>query len=162
MHFIWGEMSVQERFGQGCEGLALLTQIFHLYQQPKPAADNAGKQVVQFFLWDKSDPAVKVRNIERHPNNKRWQKSMHLKCKRSLEIRGIIQSVRSEAWLVYNKQRQPPMLAIGAGTITDAFYAALQDDPDEQNTMLQMSLTNGLEARVFHEDCCWVGGGWHW
>ena len=162
MNFIWGEMSVQERFGPGCEGLGLLTQIFQLYQVPKPTADSPGKQIVPFFVQDKSNPAVKVRNIERHPNNKRWQKSMHLKCKRSLENRGMMSQVRSEAWLVFNKQREPPMLAIGAGTITAAFYAALEDDPDEQNPMLQMSLKNGLEARLFHEDCCWVGGGWHW
>lgn len=152
---------MQERFGAGCEGLKLLTSIFQLYQVPPPTANDSGKKVVPFFVQSKTDPSIKIRNIRRHPNNQRWQKSMHLKCKRSLEHRGMIVGVRAEAWLVFNKNREPPMLASGAGTITDAFYDALEDDPEELNMMLQMSLRNGLEARVFHEDC-WVGGGWPW
>jgi hypothetical protein len=158
---LWGEMSVQERFGEGCVGLKLLAEIFKLYQVPKPTATDTGKQIVSFFVQSKTNPTIKVRNIRRHPNNQRWQKSMHLKCKLSLETRGMICCVRAEPWLVHSKGREPPLLAIGAGTITDAFYAALEDDPDNNNMMLQMSLEAGIEARIFHEDC-WVGGGWPW
>lgn len=161
MNRIWGEMPLEERFGPQCTGILLLQEVNKMYQVPRPTTENSGKVVIQFFVVNKASPdGTKVRNVIRHPNNKRYQKSMHLKCKRSLQHRGWMGSCRGECLLVYGRNREPPMLAVGGGTMTDAFYEALAEDTNNDNIMLQMSLANGLEARVFHEDCWVVGVVW--
>jgi len=134
---IWGEMPIKERFGDDCSGILLLQQCWQLYQVPKSASGSVSQLPKQSVPWFVFPEGVRTRNIVRHPLNNRWQLSMHLKCKRSCNMRGVIGCIRGEAWFVENVGRKPPLLAIGWGTLSDAFYACVEDDVHKINKMIQ-------------------------
>ncbi len=148
---IWGEMSIKERFGGDVAGIVLLTEIFKLYQVPKPTSQNSGKVVLHFF---KMKDNVRVRNIYRHPVNSRWQLTNFNKCKKSILLRGVMGCCRGEAWMVLSKDVEGPLLALGWGTLTDAMYSVLEnlEKSGETSLVVDVSLRNGVEARVLHQD----------
>ncbi|CAK9053779.1 unnamed protein product, partial [Durusdinium trenchii] len=71
----------------------------------------------------------------------------------SCKQRGIVEGVRGEPWLVMPApdslgEKKGPYLALSFGSLTESFYTALLEEPNNEN--LKLSLTRGLESRLIH------------
>ena len=94
------------------------------------------------------------RNIIRHPLNSRQQSSVRLAYVASCKARGVVEGVRGEAWLMQPSpsdsiQEKTPYLALSYGSLSEAFYQACCDSPDNDNLMV--SVKKGLEARILSQ-----------
>ena len=97
------------------------------------------------------DSEQKVRGIERHPLNGRQHNGVKQQYVASVRLRGVIENVRGECWLTEasidsSGRRSGPKLALTFGSLSEAFYSALQDDAS--NPALVATLSRGLEARL--------------
>ena len=86
------------------------------------------------------------RNLKRHMDfNPRQQSGVKSKYIRSIKARGIVESVRGEAWGI-----QPvdggPFLLLSCASLTEAFYMAYAEDPTNPNILC--TLKAGLDVRV--------------
>ena len=102
-----------------------------------------------FFL----DRDHTVRGIQRHAVNPRQHAGVKAQYVASVRMRGIIESVRGECWCVEAVPdsagvRSGPKGALTFGSLTEAFYEALSQDPT--NGALLATLTKGLAARVLN------------
>jgi len=104
---------------------------------------------------------------ERHPDNLRGDASAIASRKGSVERIGVLTGVRSGPWLLPRDEVTVVLLSdqsTGKRTIVQRYYllhwaslyeglkAALEDDPQRKNKVVQMSLTQGLSGcRVFHK-----------
>ena len=127
-------------------------------------APQVGEKVrVRFFadsndLEDSHQPfSRRVPNIQRSPYNSRQQDGVRAEYVKSVKLRGIVENVRGEAWL----QQRPSevitatsdgkvasYLALSFASLTEAFYCALQQEPQNKNLLL--TLARGLECRIIH------------
>ena len=117
------------------------------------------KSRVQWFLCNNGPDAAmypfneRRRSIIRHPLNNRQQKSVKSTYVQSVKQRGVCEGVRGEAWLLQPQPcdaggQQAPYLALSYGSLSEAYYQALLDEPENQN--LLVSLRRGLEVRLLH------------
>lgn len=95
----------------------------------------------------------RTRNIARHPCNSRQQSGVKAAYVTSCKQRGIVEGVRGEPWLVMPApdslgEKKGPYLALSFGSLTESFYTALLEEPNNEN--LKLSLTRGLESRLIH------------
>ena len=94
------------------------------------------------------------RSIVRHPMNNRQQRSGRATYVQSVKNRGVCEGVRGEAWLLQPLpqndvgQQQSPYLALSYGSLSEAYYQALIDEPTNSNLIIR--LKRGLEARLLH------------
>ena len=117
------------------------------------------KQRIKFFAdcnevgQNQVPYAQRVRNIGRHPCNCRQQSGVKATYVASCKHKGIVEGVRGEPWLVTPTpdvlgEKKGPFLALSFGSLTESFYQALLEDPENDN--LRLSLTRGLESRLLH------------
>ena len=118
------------------------------------------KTRIKWFVDDNSDKgdmnpfSQRKRNIVRHPYNSRQQQSVKSAYVASVKTRGVVEGVRGECWVVSPNPSDSigghtnPFMAISFGSLSEAFYTALNEDGDNPN--LLASLRRGLEARVLH------------
>ena len=94
--------------------------------------------------------STRARAIARHEFNPRQHAGVRAAYIRSVKIRGVVEGVRGELWAT-----QPSPDADGSnrvygaltyGSLTEALYAALEEDP--KNPQLLLTLNKGLEAKV--------------
>ena len=122
-------------------------------QQTHPNQVGEEKQRIKWFLCDNSTDAMnhpfgqRKRNIIRHPLNSRQQSSVRLAYVASCKARGVVEGVRDEAWLMQPSpsdsiQGKTPYLALSYGSLSEAFYQACCDSPDNDNLMV--SVKKGL------------------
>ena len=107
------------------------------------------KTRIPFFL----DEEKQVRGIQRHSCNPRQHAGVKAQYVASVKLRGIIEGVRGECWCVESDpdatgRRSGPIGALTFGSLTDAFYTALEQDPS--NPAIQHTLKRGLEARIIN------------
>ncbi|CAJ1340915.1 unnamed protein product [Effrenium voratum] len=88
----------------------------------------------------------RTRNIVRHEFNGRKQSGVRKAYIASVKSRGIVESVRGEPWLVQPQDAGMPYRALSFASLCEAYYAALVEDPANQN--LLVSLVKGLECRI--------------
>ena len=93
--------------------------------------------------------------IIRHPLNNRQQKSVMstYTSHRWNNLTAFAVCVRGEAWLLQPQPcdaggQQAPYLALSYGSLSEAYYQALLDEPENQH--LLVSLKSGLEVRLLH------------
>ena len=118
------------------------------------------KTRVQWFADDNTEDCSirpfdqRKRNVVRHQLNSRQQSSVKAAYIASVKMRGVCEGVRGEAWLVQPEPntsigaQQNPFKALSFGSLSEAFFCALNDEPS--NTNLIASLRRGLEARILH------------
>ena len=86
-----------------------------------------------------------MKNLVRHMGfNPRQQAGVKAAYIRSIKQRGICESVRGEAWGIANPDG--PVQLLSCASLTEAFYAALQEEPANPN--IQLTLKAGLEVRL--------------
>ena len=108
-----------------------------------------------FFLESEKDKpfAERARNIVRHKTNPRQHEGVKKQYIQSVKMRGIVEDVRGGLWAVEAERVERnghmttgPAQAVTFGSLTESFYAALHEEPE--NPMLLQSLSKGLEARI--------------
>ena len=72
---------------------------------------------------------------------------------KSVKMRGVVEGVRGEPWLVQRvtgdlNGASPSYYALSFASLCEAFYHALEEDGTNENLLL--SLSKGLECRVLH------------
>lgn len=143
-------LSIKEIFGD-LSGGSLLDAIFATYQVGE-------KTRVKFFLDQNSTDHTNFPfhsrqvGIVRHQHNQRMHSGIKKAYVKSCCARGICEGVRGEAWLTEPKpdsfgHRTGPFQALTYGSLCEAFYSALCQEPENQN--LHRTLGRGFEARVF-------------
>ena len=98
----------------------------------------------------------RVPNIQRSPFNSRRQDGVRAEYVKSVKLRGIVENVRGEAWFQQRSAdamstsdgKVASYLALSFASLTEAFYTALTQSPENQNLLL--TLTRGLECRIIH------------
>ena len=143
-------LSIKDIFGD-LSGGSLLDAIFGAYQVGE-------KTRVKFFLDQNSNDYVnhpfntRQIGIVRHQHNQRAHAGIKRGYIKSCQSRGIVEGVRGEAWLTeptpdaYGR-RSGPFHALTYGSLCEAYFAALAQDPGNPN--LHRTLGRGLEARIF-------------
>ena len=143
-------LSIKDIFGD-LSGGSLLDAIFATYQVGE-------KTRVKFFLDQNSTDHTNFPfhsrqvGIVRHQHNQRMHSGIKKAYVKSCCARGIVEGVRGEAWLTEPKpdsfgHRTGPFQALTYGSLCEAFFSALCQEPENQN--LHRTLGRGLEARVF-------------
>ena len=107
-------------------------------------------QTVSRDQFDREDK----RNIWRHPENVRNQRSNDVELNESVNNKGVMWFVRSECWVLRAKCVDDGYLAIAAGSITNAFYACWEkmSESGSENKMLIATRKAGVPCRILHED----------
>ena len=89
----------------------------------------------------------------RHKTNPRQHEGVKKQYILSVKTRGIVEDVRGGLWAVEAERVERngvlvtgPVQALTFGSLTEAFYQALVDEPSNQ--LLLTSLAKGLEARL--------------
>ena len=98
----------------------------------------------------------RVRNIERSIYNGRQQDGVRAEYVKSTKLRGIVENVRGEPWMQQrgdlvnggNDGKFASYYALSFASLTEAFFTALAQEPQNQNLML--TLSRGLECRIIH------------
>lgn len=118
------------------------------------------KTRVQWFSDDNSEDSSirpfeqRKRTVVRHQLNNRQESSVKATYIASVKMRGVCEGVRGEAWLVQPEPnpsigaQQNPFRALSFGSLSEAFYCALNEEPTNPN--LIASLRRGLESRLLH------------
>lgn len=145
------DLSVQDIFGD-LNGGNLLDAIFNTYQVGQ-------KQRIQFFL-DTNTPdsvnapfASRMQGIIRHGCNQRTHAGVKRAYVKSCQARGICEGVRGECWVQEPSRSTKscstgsPYRALSYGSLLEAFYAALHQEPGNSN--LLRTLQRGIEVRIF-------------
>ena len=87
--------------------------------------------------------STRKKAITRHPLNSRFQSGVKQAYIASLKMRGIVEGVRGEAWMMGSSTGY---LALSFASLTESFYMALEDDPCNESLLL--TLNKGLECRL--------------
>ena len=83
-----------------------------------------------------------------HPINKRRHKAVDQKYKKSFLTSGVVEGVSGTPWLVMSEGEQLPYQAITWGSLSRAFYAAAEEEPN--NEFIKASIQSGLRgASIF-------------
>ena len=95
--------------------------------------------------------ATRKKAIMRHELNNRYQSGVKAAYKASLRLRGIVEGVRGEAWVIQPEigqdgQKSSGYQALSFASLTESFYAALVEDPTNESLLL--TLSKGLEVRL--------------
>ena len=85
----------------------------------------------------------------RHPMNNRRQDRVLQSYVRSVQTRGVIPGVRGQAWLLAPSSSSGCFLCLTFGTLTEAFYNAMERDDRVNYPNLLATAAAGLDAIVF-------------
>ena len=104
------------------------------------------KKTLKFFQEDGTTPNL-VRHMEANPRQQASVKEVYVK---SVKNRGIVESVRGEAWAVQAEMsedgRRGAYKLLSCASLVESFYTALADEPS--NELLLATLRTGLVSRV--------------
>ena len=105
---------------------------------------------IKLYLDDNSPDGknfgLRDKAITRHVFNPRQHAGVKAEYIRSVKLRGVVEGVRGELWCTAPGPDGRTWGALTYGSLTEALYQALQDDPT--NPQLLLTLAKGLEAKV--------------
>ena len=119
-----------------------------------------GKKTLRFYQeGSENNPSIpfneKPKNLGRHMVfNPRHQAGVKQAYVKSVKARGIVESVRGEAWAVAPEPeeradgRKGPYLLLSCASLVEAFYQAIGESPSNDN--LLATCRKGIEARVLN------------
>ena len=145
--------SINQSISQSINQINPLQKLHCSCVDKLPGPTQVGEKVrTRFFIDDNActtDTSTfdkRTRNIVRHEFNGRKQSGVRKAYIASVKSRGIVESVRGEPWLVQPQDAGMPYRALSFASLCEAYYAALVEDPANQN--LLVSLVKGLECRI--------------
>ena len=109
---------------------------------------------VKLFLDDNSTDAERkpygsrIRAIRRHAVNQRQHNSVQKLYVESVKAKGVVEGVRGELW-VTAPNADGVYGALSWGSLTEAVYQALDEDP--QNEQLKLVVTKGIEGKILSD-----------
>ena len=134
---LYGEdATLEELFGSASGGV-LWQQILATYEDPPGV-----RQDVEWFRPDGT------RSFTKNVDNQRNFRVVEKRLKTSLKLHGWVGNVRGGVVGVWSLGRSFPIQTLTAGQLTTAYYAALEEEPDNEQLKMSTCVHNVI---VLHE-----------
>ena len=132
-------------------GVSVVCALCLIFTHTTQVTQVAEKVRVKLFVDDNTTDnerkpyAGRVRAIRRHRVNQRQHSSVQKQYVSSVKQRGVVEGVRGELWCTA-PDSEGIYGALTWGSLTEAVFQALLEDPDNQQ--LTLVVTKGIEAKL--------------